>query len=65
MAKRRLSEVQAKGGGLVVTSCGTCTFMLKRNAPPSVEVSDLPTAVAMLTDTAYETPRTVTDETED
>ena len=25
MAKRRLAEVQAKGGGMVVTSCATCT----------------------------------------
>jgi len=62
MAKRRLSEVQAKGGGLVVTSCGTCTFMLKRNAPAAVEVADLPAAVAMLTDTAYDRPPTVHDD---
>ena len=56
MAKRRLSEVQARGGGLVVTSCATCTFMLKRNAPAAVEVADLSTAVAQLTDTAYQPP---------
>ncbi len=56
MAKRRLSEVLARGGGLVVTSCATCTFMLKRNAPDSVEVADLATAVAQLTDTEYQAP---------
>lgn len=58
MAKRRLAEVQAKGGGLVVTSCGTCAFMLKRNAPAAVEVSDLSSAVAALTETAYDPPAT-------
>jgi Fe-S oxidoreductase len=62
MARRRLSEVQAKGGGLVVTSCGTCTFMLKRNAPAAVEVADLPAAVATLTETTYDTPPTVPDD---
>ena len=36
MSKRRLAEVQAIGGGMVVTSCATCAFMLERNAPPSV-----------------------------
>jgi Fe-S oxidoreductase len=56
MAKRRLSEVAASGGGLVVTSCATCTFMLKRNAPDSVEVADLATAVALLTDTPFTAP---------
>jgi Fe-S oxidoreductase len=56
MARRRLSEVQARGGGMVVTSCSTCTFMLKRNAPDSVEVADLSTAVAQLTDTPYAPP---------
>jgi dimethylglycine catabolism B len=56
MAKRRLAEVQASGGGLVVTSCATCTFMLKRNAPDTIEVSDLATAVAQLTGTAFEAP---------
>jgi Fe-S oxidoreductase len=56
MAKRRLSEVQARGGGMVVTSCATCTFMLKRNAPDAVEVSDLATAVAQLTDTPFTPP---------
>jgi Fe-S oxidoreductase len=62
MARRRLGEVQAKGGGLVVTSCGTCTFMLKRNAPAAVEVADLPTAVAQLTETPYDPPSTVPDD---
>jgi Fe-S oxidoreductase len=59
MARRRLTEVQQKGGGLVVTSCGTCTFMLKRNAPSAVDVADLPTAVAALTDTPFEAPPSV------
>jgi Fe-S oxidoreductase len=53
MAKRRLAEVQATGGGMVVTSCATCAFMLKRNAPPSVEVADLATAIAKLSETSY------------
>jgi dimethylglycine catabolism B len=56
MAKRRLAEVQAAGGGLVVTSCATCTFMLKRNAPPSVEVANLATAMAQLSETSYTPP---------
>ncbi len=42
MSKRRLAEIARKGGGTVVTSCGTCAFMLRRNAPASVEVRDLP-----------------------
>jgi Fe-S oxidoreductase len=56
MAKRRLAEVQAAGGGLVVTSCATCTFMLKRNAPASVEVANLATAMAQLSETPYTAP---------
>ena len=56
MAKRRLAEVQASGGGLVVTSCATCTFMLRRNAPPSVEVANLATAMAQLSETPYNAP---------
>jgi Fe-S oxidoreductase len=56
MAKRRLAEVQATGGGMVVTSCATCTFMLKRNAPPSVEVANLATAMAQLSETAFQAP---------
>ena len=56
MAKRRLAEVQAGGGGMVVTSCATCTFMLKRNAPPSVEVANLATAMAQLSDTPFTVP---------
>ncbi len=56
MAKRRLAEVQATGGGLVVTSCATCTFMLKRNAPPSVEVANLATAMALLSETHVTMP---------
>jgi fumarate reductase (CoM/CoB) subunit B len=54
MARRRLAEVAAAGGGTVVTSCGTCAFMLRRNAPASVEVADLPTAIAQLTETPVE-----------
>ena len=45
MARRRLAEIAASGGGTVVTSCGTCAFMLKQNAPDGVEVKDLPRAV--------------------
>lgn len=45
MARRRLGEIAARGGGTVVTSCGTCAFMLKQNAPTGVEVRDLPRAV--------------------
>ncbi len=45
MARRRLEEVATHGGGTVVTSCATCAFMLRRNAPSGVEVKDLPTAV--------------------
>jgi Fe-S oxidoreductase len=56
MAKRRLAEVQATGGGMVVTSCATCTFMLKRNAPPSVEVANLATAMAQLSETPFTVP---------
>jgi Fe-S oxidoreductase len=56
MSKRRLAEVQATGGGMVVTSCATCTFMLKRNAPPSVEVANLATAMAKLSETPYAAP---------
>lgn len=56
MSKRRLAEVQATGGGLVVTSCATCAFMLKRNAPPSVEVANLATAMAQLSGTPYSAP---------
>lgn len=56
MAKRRLAEVQATGGGMVVTSCATCTFMLKRNAPPSVEVANLATAMAQLSETPFTPP---------
>jgi Fe-S oxidoreductase len=46
MAKRRLAEIARKGGGTVVTACATCTFMLKRNAPNTVTVKDLPEALA-------------------
>ena len=56
MSKRRLAEVASAGGGLVVTSCATCAFMLERNAPPSVEVSDLATAMARLSETPYTPP---------
>jgi Fe-S oxidoreductase len=56
MSKRRLAEVQASGGGMVVTSCATCAFMLKRNAPPSVEVTNLATAMAQLSQTPFSPP---------
>jgi Fe-S oxidoreductase len=62
MAKRRLAEVQATGGGMVVTSCATCTFMLKRNAPPSVEVANLATAMAELSRTAFTPPENPADD---
>ena len=58
MSKRRLAEVAQAGGGLVVTSCATCAFMLERNAPPSVEVADLATAMARLSETPYAAPAT-------
>jgi len=52
MARRRLREVAGRGGGTVVTSCATCAFMLRRNAPSGVTVLDLPAAVgAALGDT--------------
>jgi Fe-S oxidoreductase len=41
MARRRLREVAAAGGGTVVTSCATCKHMLARNAPEGVKVRDL------------------------
>jgi Fe-S oxidoreductase len=56
MSKRRLAEVHATGGGMVVTSCATCAFMLARNAPPSVEVANLATAVAVLSETPFAAP---------
>jgi dimethylglycine catabolism B len=62
MARRRLSEVQAAGGGMVVTSCATCAFMLKRNAPASVEVANLATAMAQLSDTAFTPPASRADD---
>jgi Fe-S oxidoreductase len=62
MAKRRLAEVQASGGGLVVTSCATCTFMLKRNAPASVEVENLATAMARLAAVPFTPPSGPDDE---
>ena len=62
MARRRLAEVQAAGGGMVVTSCATCAFMLKRNAPASVEVANLATAMAQLSDTPFTPPASGTDD---
>jgi Fe-S oxidoreductase len=62
MSKRRLAEVQATGGGMVVTSCATCAFMLKRNAPPSVEVANLATAMAQLSETPFTPPPTGADD---
>ena len=46
MARRRLAEIAHKGGGTVVTACATCAFMLRRNAPATVTVKDLPDALA-------------------
>ena len=60
MSKRRLAEVHAGGGGLVVTSCATCAFMLKRNAPASVEVANLATAMSLLSQTPFAAPDTTT-----
>jgi Fe-S oxidoreductase len=62
MSKRRLAEVHATGGGIVVTSCATCAFMLKRNAPPSVEVANLATAMARLSETPFTPPETPEDD---
>ncbi len=62
MSKRRLAEVQSTGGGMVVTSCATCAFMLKRNAPPSVEVANLATAMAQLSETPVTPPTDPPDE---
>ena len=56
MSKRRLAEVHATGGGMVVTSCATCAFMLRRNAPASVEVANLATAMATLSETPFAAP---------
>ncbi|HET6613386.1 MAG TPA: (Fe-S)-binding protein [Kofleriaceae bacterium] len=53
MARRRLAPIASRGGGTVVTSCATCSFMLKRNAPSSVEVCDLASYVtAQITEPA-------------
>jgi hypothetical protein len=46
---------------MVVTSCATCAFMLKRNAPASVEVANLATAMALLSET-HVVPPTSTDD---
>ncbi len=62
MSKRRLAEVHATGGGLVVTSCATCAFMLSRNAPPSVEVANLATAIAQLSETPFTAPAAAPDD---
>ena len=47
---------------MVVTSCATCALMLWRNAPPSVEVAGLATAMAQLPETAFALPATDDDE---
>jgi len=46
MARRRLRDISSRGGGTVVTSCATCAFMLRSNAPSGVEVYDLPELIA-------------------
>lgn len=48
MARTRLRELASSGGGTVVTSCATCAFMLKRNAPDPVQVFDLPGYLAYI-----------------
>ncbi len=48
MARNRLAEISHIGGGVVVTSCGTCSFLLQRNAPSGVQVFDLPQAIEWL-----------------
>ncbi|HEU4726565.1 MAG TPA: (Fe-S)-binding protein [Kofleriaceae bacterium] len=62
MSKRRLAEIQAAGGGMVVTSCATCAFMLKRNAPPTVSVANLATAMAQLSETPFAPPASTADD---
>jgi Fe-S oxidoreductase len=62
MARRRLAEVQSTGGGIVVTSCASCAFLLQRNAPPSVEVANLATAMAQLSGTAFTPPASAADD---
>jgi dimethylglycine catabolism B len=62
MARRRLAEVQSTGGGMVVTSCASCAFLLQRNAPPSVEVANLATAMAQLSETAFTPPASAADD---
>jgi fumarate reductase (CoM/CoB) subunit B len=62
MARRRLAEVQSAGGGMVVTSCASCAFLLQRNAPPSVEVANLATAMARLSETAFTPPASAADD---
>lgn len=47
MAKHRMKELSESGGGDVVTSCGTCAFMLKSNSTENVTVYDLPGYLAM------------------
>ncbi|MBI4510667.1 MAG: (Fe-S)-binding protein [Deltaproteobacteria bacterium] len=48
MARRRLREVAAEGGGIVATGCATCKHMLARNAPSGVIVKDLATVIEEL-----------------
>jgi Fe-S oxidoreductase len=46
MARKRLRQVSAQGGGIVATSCATCQYMLQKNAPAGVTVRDLVELVA-------------------
>jgi Fe-S oxidoreductase len=62
MARRQLAEVQVSGGGLVVTSCATCAFMLQRNAPPAVEVMNLASALAQLSGPTVTAPAVPADD---
>ena len=50
---------------MVVTSCATCAFMLKRNAPASVEVTNLATAMAILSETPFTAPVMASSEADD
>jgi Fe-S oxidoreductase len=62
MARRRLAEVAAAGGGTVTTACGTCAHMLRRNAPEGVEVLDFASTVARVTETPFTAPAEHADE---
>src|SRR5262249_55740318 len=62
MAKRRLAEVPAAGRGVGGTSCAGGACLLKRHAPPAVEVANLATAMAQLSETAFAAPASGADD---